>query len=335
MGGNVFPGLNRRYAKDEYLALIEELKPKFDILFRVWNVTPTFASKDSFGDMDVVGVPRFPFSTEVLASVFSLHYSPPVKLSKYFAESSTPIKNNGGTWSLIYKDFQLDLVTCPDHEYEFTKNYMGVGDRGNFVGKLAHMLGLKFGHDGMWLVVRTDDNHQLGEILMTLDPLEAEAFLDVKPLMDDPQTLEDIFENIAASKYFNPEVFLLENNNNVARVRDRKRPSYNALLEWCKKLPPKEYFPRAKDKSVYLDRIFLAFPESRKEWEALWKKKELLDKFRTLFNGNLVSEWTGLTGKELGEFMVILKQHLRPEHVVNNMTAEDVKKFVVTYWEGR
>lgn len=330
MGGNVFPGMNRRYAKDEYLALVEELKPKFDILFRVWNVTPTFASKDSFGDMDVIGVPNFAFNTEVLAAIFGLHYSPPEKLSK----SSMLIKNNGGTWSLIYKDFQLDLVTCPMYEYEFTKNYMGVGDRGNFVGKIAHMLGLKFGHDGMWMVVRTDDNHQLGEILLTLDPKEAEAFLDVKPLMDNPQTLEDIFENVAASKYFNPEVFLLENNNNVARVRDRKRPSYNALLEWCKHLPPRDYFPRAKDKSVYLDRIFLAFPESKKTWEELWKKKELLDKFKLLFNGDLVNEWTGLEGKELGEMMVILKGHLRPEYVVNNMTPEAVKVFVINTIKG-
>lgn len=329
MGGNVFPGLNRRYGKDEYLALADELKPKFDVLFSKWNVAPTFESKETFGDMDVVGVPRFAFSVEILAVAFGLHYSPPEKLLKYL----TPIKNNGGTWSLIYKDFQLDLITCPDKEYEFTKRYMGVGDRGNFVGKLAHQLGLKFGHDGLWMVVRTDDNHQLGEILLTLDPDVAEKFLDVKPLVN-PKTLEDIFENVAASRYFNPEGFLLENNNAVARVRDKKRPSYNAMLEWSSKLPVPNggWFPRVKDKSVYLDRIFLAFPDAKKEWTELWHKKEVLDKFRVMFNGDLVSEWTGLQGKQLGEFMVILKQHLRPEYVVNNMTPEMVEQFVREYF---
>lgn len=321
MGGNVFPGMNRRYNKDEYLALVDEMTPMFNMIFKVWNVTPTFSDKADFGDMDVVGVTKFTFNVDLLKAVFNLQ---PFK-THYL------IKNNGGVWSLIYKDFQIDLVTCPEHEYEFTKNYMGVGDRGNFVGKIAHMLGLKFGHDGMWLVVRTDDNHQLGEVCLTLNPKEAEAFLDVKPLMDNPKSLEDIFDNVAASKYFNPEVFKLENNNAVARIRDRKRPSYNLFLEYCDNLPEKQWFPRTKDRSIYLPMIFEAFPDAESKYNELWKQKELNDKFKQLLNGNLVQEWLGLTGKELGEMMVILKQHLRPDYVVNQMkTKEAVKEWVVT-----
>lgn len=334
MGGNVFPGMNRRYTKAEYLALEVEMKPILDTIFKVWNVAPTFSDKADFGDMDVVGVTKFPFNVDVLAAVFNIQY-----ISSSFEDILSwnsqklntvyPIKNNGGTWSLIYKEFQIDLITCPEFEYEFTKNYIGVGDRGNFVGKLAHMLGLKFGHDGMWLVVRTEDNHQLGEVCLTRDPKIAEAFLDVKPL-DNPQSLEDIFENIAASKYFNPEVFKLENNNAVARIRDRKRPSYNKFLEYCDKLPEKQWFPRTKDKSVYLPMIFRAFPHALEEYNVLWKQKELNDKFKQLLNGDLVQEWLGLTGKELGEMMVILKQHLRPDYVVNHMkTREAVKEWVL------
>jgi len=330
MGGNVFPGMNRRYSKAEYLALVDEMKPMFDMIFKVWNVTPTFSDKADFGDMDVVGVPKFAFNVDVLAAIFNIHAVP---YGNNLRGMFVPIKNNGGVWSLIYKDFQIDLVTCPEHEYQFTKNYMGVGDRGNFVGKIAHMLGLKFGHDGMWLVVRTDDNHQLGEVLLTLDPKRAEAFLDVKPLMDNPKSLEDIFDNVAASKYFNPEVFKLENNNAVARIRDRKRPSYNKFLEYCDKLPSKQHlwFPRIKDKSVYLSMIFEAFPDAEAKYNELWKQKELNDKFKQLLNGDLVSEWLGLTGPELGKMMVILKQHLRPDYVVNQMkTKEAVKEWVLT-----
>lgn len=323
MGGNVFPGLNRRYAKDEYLALVNEVAPILDMIFKVWNVTPTFASKEDFGDMDIIGVPKFSFNADSLAAFFNIHY-----VSSPGSAGYLPIKNNGGTWSLIYKDFQIDLVTCPEHEYAFTKNYMGVGDRGNFVGKIAHMLGLKFGHDGMWMVVRADDSHQLGEVLLTLDPREAEAFLDIQPLMDNPQTLEDIFENVAASQFFNPEVFLLENNNNVARVRDRKRPSYNAMLEWCKTLPPREYFPRVKDKSIYLPAIFSAFPHARDEYELLWAKKQMLDIYRTKLNGDLVREWTGREYKELGILMVDLKEALDTYTVAYEMTVEEVEAFV-------
>lgn len=328
MGGNVFPGMNRRYTKAEYLALEVEMKPIFDIIFKIWNVAPTFSDKADFGDMDVVGVTKFPFNVDVLAAIFNIYQvKPGTKMGVNYP--FYPIKNNGGTWSLIYKQFQIDLITCPEHEYDFTKNYIGVGDRGNFVGKLAHMLGLKFGHDGMWLVVRTDDNHQLGEVCLTRDPKVAEAFLDVKPL-DNPQSLEDIFDNVAASRYFNPEVFKLENNNAVARIRDRKRPSYNKFLEYCDKLPEKQWFPRTKDKSIYLPMIFRAFPHALEEYNILWKQKELNDKFKQLLNGDLVSEWLELTGPELGKMMVILKQHLRPDYVVNHMkTKEAVKEWVL------
>lgn len=326
MGGNVFPGMNRRYTKAEYLALEVELKPIFDTIFKVCNVAPTFSDKADFGDMDVVGVPKFTFNTEVLAAVFNINAVP---YGNNLRGMFIPVKNNGGTWSLIYKEFQIDLITCPEFEYEFTKNYIGVGDRGNFVGKIAHMLGLKFGHDGMWLVVRTEDNHQLGEVCLTRDPKVAEAFLDVKPL-DNPQSLEDIFDNVAASKYFNPEVFKLENNNSVARIRDRKRPSYNKFLEYCDKLPEKQWFPRVKDKSVFLPAIFMVFPHALAEYDTLWKQKELNDKFKQLLNGDLVQEWLGLTGPELGEMMVILKQHLRPDYVVNKMkTKEAVREWVL------
>lgn len=329
MGGNVFPGLNRRYAKDEYLALVDEMKPLFDSIFKVWNVTPTFSDKADFGDMDVIGVPKFPFNVEVLTAIFNLQ--PFGSITGF--KTQYPVKNNGGTWSLIYKDFQIDLVTCPEHEYEFTKNYMGVGDRGNFVGKIAHMLGLKFGHDGMWMVVRASDSHQLGEVLLTLDPKEAEAFLDIKPLKENPKSLEDIFENVAASKYFNPEVFKLENNNHVARIRDRKRPSYNAILKWCETLPAREYFPRVKDKSVYLDMIFDAFPNAKTSYEELWAKKVLMDAYKEKFNGTLVSEWTGLTDKKLGEYMKAAKEsiYFKPEVIVT-WTNEKVKTAVMNYY---
>jgi len=295
MGGNVFKSetgepLNRRYSKAEYLDLIEELTPEFNSIFSKFNVCSALNEKQSFGDIDVVGVPAKELSISLLKHVFDTTYC----------------MRNGTTYSLLYKHFQIDLIISNDLEYEFTKNYQGLADRANFVGKVAHQLGLKFGHDGLFLLVRSSDSHILGEICLTRDPIRAEEFLDIKPLKS-ADTFQEVFDNIAVSKYFNPEVFDLENNNAIARVRDKKRPYYRKFLELCSALPKKEYFPRSKDKDQYLQLFFNAFPNAHKEYRILHACKEKADALKLIFNGNIVSELTGLKNQELGEFMISFK----------------------------
>lgn len=312
MGGNVFPGLNRRYSRMEYQIVEDFLSDSvFSSLFEKFQICPYLPEKETFGDMDVICVPYTSLTEERLKDWFKTNY----------------VKRNGNTWSLLYDELQVDLIVSNHQEYGFCCNYHGMYDRGNFIGKIAHILGLKFGHDGLWLPVRTSDDHKLGDILLTRDPRVAEDFLDIKPLVN-ALSFEDIFDNIVASKYFNPEVFLLENNNAVARVRDRKRPSYHKFLHMCQTLAPRQWFPRTEDKSVHLQTIFAAFPNAFKEYRILWARKEKIDTVREKFNGHLVSEWTGLMNKELGEYMVLLKTLLTDDEILG-MTKEQLREFVL------
>lgn len=319
MGGNVFKTskgepLNRRYSKEEYKEIIKELKSILRYVSIQWTFQKPLEDKETFGDLDLVIVPNQEWSVDKLKQTFSTEY----------------VHHNGTTWSVLYKDFQVDLITTNLKEYEFCVNYFcQPADRCNFVGKIAHMLGLKFGHDGLWLPVRSSDSHKLGDVLLTLDPHKAEEFLDIKPL-ENATCFQDVFDNIVASKYFNPEVFLLENNNAIARVRDKKRPSYHQFLDLCKTLPEREYFPRSKDKSQYLQLIFNAFPHAHKEYRILFARKEKADKLREIFNGKLVSEWTGLTDKPLGEFMVKFKRFYTDDMLLD-IGAEKIETCVKAF----
>ena len=317
MGGNVFPGKTRRYNRAEYLAIEEYLSDSvFSALFEKFEVCPYLPSKETFGDMDVVCVPAGPLDIDRLKDWFETDH----------------VKRNGDCYSLVYEELQIDIIVSNELEYEFHRNYLGVFDRGNFVGKVAHMLGLKFGHDGLFLPVRSSDSHKLGDIVLTRDPRVAEDFLDIKPLVN-AQSFQDVFDNVVASKYFNPEVFLLENNNAVARIRDKKRPSYHQFLELCETLPAREYFPRSADKAQYLPMIFDAFPNAKEEYRVLFAKKEKLDALKLIFNGDLVSEYTGLTGKELGQFMMALK-HKYDNDLLLSMGKEVVEHVIkLTYQE--
>ncbi len=108
MGGNVFKkpdgtALNRRYSKEEYFELIDELQFTFDVIFSKYNVCSALTEKTSFGDMDVLGIPAFELSVDSLKSFFDTEYC----------------ERNGGTYSLLYKEFQIDLIITNEKEYDF------------------------------------------------------------------------------------------------------------------------------------------------------------------------------------------------------------------------
>jgi hypothetical protein len=309
MGGNVFPGVTSRYSKTEYEYLVEQLNDtKFPALFEKYHVPPALSTKESYGDLDVLCIPVSPLDERRLKDWFNTNYA----------------KKNGDCWSVAFeglpgKYFQLDIIVTNHEEFNFYANYLGKSDRGNFVGKLAHSLGCKFGHDGLWLPVRLSDDHVLGSICLTRNVREAEDFLDVKPL-EKVEVFEDVFENVAASKYFNPESYKLENNNAVARVRDKKRPSYHLFLALCdlykQENPNRVYFTRVKDKSEHLPTVFAAFPHAKVQYDELMVKKAKLEEYRSKFNGDLVKEYTGLENKELGEFMRKFKEEYSQDDIL-------------------
>lgn len=315
MGGNLFRSKFNvetvRLPRADYEKLIGELTPKFEQLFTKFNVCPALTSKQDFGDMDVVCVVRNPNKlSSDLKAMFDTNL----------------VFKNGTTTSFVYKNFQIDLIASPDEEFEFCKFYFGSADAGNFYGKLAHSLGCKFGHDGLKLPVRLSDDHLLGEVVLTRDPRVACEFLDVE-MKTDFDYFEDVFENVSKSKYFNPESYKLENNNAVARVRDKKRPMYRLFLSLCElykeQNPDRKFFQRSKDKSVFLPLIYAAFPHVKEEYEKLIDKKNKLEAYREKFNGDIVKEKTGLEGKELGRFMTEFKSRYSQDDVLI-MTPETI-----------
>lgn len=315
MGGKAFAGKTRRFERSEYFNLIGEVSALMHPFSATLVVIPAYNQKPSFGDMDVLFTPSVEINKQLLMDTFG--------------SADDEVLHNGGVWSLVYEGFQLDLITTKWDEVEYALNYFSFNDRGNLVGRLAHKLGLKHGHDGLWFPVRSND-HTLGEVLLTLDPAEAEDFLDVAPPpVAGFDTLEEVFENVATSKYFNPDIFLLENRNHTSRVRDRKRATYTAFLDWCKTQTLKsEFYVFDADKTAYHRKIFKAFPHARAEFDELWRRKFEIEAAALKFNGDLVKEWTGRENAALGQLMRVLKVDLVPT-VVNMLTEDAIHKVVM------
>lgn len=256
-------------------------------------VIPSYRTKEDFGDMDVL--------------VYSEHMSSGF-LDKICEKwKSKERVSNGGCHSLELNGFQIDIITAPADEFRFALAYFSWNDLGNLMGRVAHKMGLKFGHDGLYYALRDGTNH-LEEVQIITHPDVAISWLgfNLERWYKGFDTLEEIFEFVAANPYFNPDIYLFDNMNAVSRIRDKKRKTYNAFLAWCetyKEQNPDRVYYSFPAKSSWLPKLREEFPVfdillTRAHQDQAWR-----DYLKTKFNGRMIQEATGLEGEELGRFI--------------------------------
>jgi len=290
MGGNAFPDLSKRINCAEFDEISRSLLNLFSQNGISSWIIQSFEEKRSFGDIDIIVDDSI--LKRLKAEDFQNLLGSPVKLL------------NSNVWSFLYQGVQIDLIFTPANQIEFSLFYFSFNDLGNLIGKLYHKMGLKFGHKGLFYIVR-HGNYPFGEICLSQNPKKTIDFLGLSwyRYQQGFKNLDEIFRFVASSKFFNPDVYLFDNLNHQARTRDRKRPTYNAFLQWCKAQPDLPHYPFPENKDAWFDLINSSFDHFLSELEFHKKEIEKIERFKAIFNGKIVSEITGLQGKQLGDFM--------------------------------
>lgn len=316
MGGNAIKSAQRidKVKFDQYW---EELKALFPE--PVMQRTKSYRQKEDFGDIDVV-----------------VQTDPNINYKKMVKERVGDVEtfDNGPFFSFLYKDAQVDFIFHNEKEYKIALHYYSWNDVCNFIGRVARTLNFKFGHDGLFYEDHLDDHYKVS-IFVSNDIDDILEFLgyDPKRWHEGFDTIEQILEYGASSKYFNPLYFSLEEQNNIDRVRNKKRKMYQHMLKYIAdhNLQAK---PKLTDeeKETHVKRAILRFGPA---WHielgvAKFNYQRHLE-FRTYFNGDIVKELTGLDGKELGKFMQQIKTKYPDlqERVLNGKEAF-VKEMVLT-----
>lgn len=203
---------------------------------------PSYRAKDSFGDCDLL--------TTATDEAFEK------SLSKDFALLGK--KKNGSVTSYALKygnfpPFQFDLIKAKEDSFKFHYNYLSYNDLGNLIGRVAAAFGFKFAHDGLYILAwyshkgeersvgrvkeygKTNDcaEHKIEKLFIS-NFNEALEFLGFDSLRfaQGFNTVDDILNFVASSKYFCKDFFLFENRNHDQRKRDIKRPTYTRALEY-------------------------------------------------------------------------------------------------------
>ena len=327
MGGNALkaesvrlPAARYREVEHEAVITLQQHFPQRRI-----EAVMAYADKADFGDLDILIEADNDYNSRQFAD----------------ALQATEVVANGDVTSIglaiAEGVFQLDLIRTESDSFDFACRYFGLNDFGNLIGRIAHKFGAKFGHLGLLYPMRDPDNkdHLIAELCITRDFGAALKLLGYDaPLYEDMRatgqfkTLEDIFRYVVSSPYVNREIYLLDNRNHKARIRDAKRATYNAFLLWLDEqdavqLPTYAWaesgtLARLEQKQAFLEMAFTRFPDFKFAHEQALAKYARKKQVKQQFNGALVAEITGLSGKQLGELMAQIRNSFADETSFEN-----------------
>lgn len=222
MGGNALKKVpTRRYERAEFERLATYIQGELADRGLIAGALKYYRAKETFGDLDVVVVwnESMDYSQKILTEVFA----------------PGEVVRNGEVISLNVEQLQVDFIHTPPELLNITCAYYDWNDLGNFMGRVAHSMGFKYGHRGLVYPVRSG-THLVATIGCSTEPEKIFKFLgfDYERWQEGFDTLEDIYEFVASSAYFNKEIYDFENLNHTNRTRNRKRASYAGFVEWLK-----------------------------------------------------------------------------------------------------
>lgn len=322
MGGNVFPDITRRYNAEEYIKIAIELIKKLSKINNVscCEIVKSYKFKETFGDIDIVYTTHnnMGLDKNTFIDIFDTKY----------------VSINDDVVSIAYGDIQVDFIHSKKEYYDYHKSYTAFNDLGNLVGKLAKRFGLSHGHKGLYLPLR-DGTNMFDSILITHDHSATLKFVGLNPdtFASGFDTLDDIFNYVATSPQYNPEIYALENISSIGRIRDKKRDTYIKFLEFCANWAGRVIpYEKGADKSIFLERIFAAFPDALPRFKEAVDRLTIARAVKAKFNGTMVVEMTKLAGPNLGHFMRLLKEdfnftpavllYLSPEQIETKVLAK-------------
>lgn len=338
MGGLLF--------NTQRLPLVEFNKYRKDVetILELYNIDYKiplyYRDKKDFGDLDILIKTSTP--TSLLLNIFK-------DCECSYDKPETIISFN-------YKNFQIDFIKIKPEDIDIAFHYYSYNDLGNLIGQLAKMNYLKFGWDGLKY------NHyvrgqKLGVIYISKNIDKILSFLDLSPskFHNGFDTIQEVFDYVCKSIYFNPYVSDLEpygyNDagvalyyiNKINRERNSKRKTYMEWLDYIKKYKNgKENYKFRSDFNIEdaYDRIDEFFPEVyfKERLEHIQRIEDNRIKTGKKFNGNIIIELLPDLQKEDRQFFIdsfkehIIKKYVDFDEFIVVSSSELIKREILDFF---
>ena len=345
MGGNLLKTWNlpeKRIPTDEYnrikMELLVKLRNDFvcnsPVAGLCASVSPSIRSKETHGDLDII-IGKWE-DTDVI-----MLWKGEKDFGKYLENEFgyKPFKNSN-VYSFPYQGFQVDVTFHPMNDFYMAYDYSSWGDLGNIMGRVFHKMGLHFGHSGLSFWIRqglfdnnlqwSDSDHIYDKTVLTRcmrEICEIGGF-DYDRWSKGFDTEQDVFDFVVDSKYFNKELFALENLNHTNRTRNRKRGMYMRFVEYvanCDKVG--EPFRSKYECSLIMQ---CKYPQLQRNINNFRLVYEIDKVVKEKVNGKLVMEWCNLSesdGQMVGKIMSEVRNI--PKFILLEMSQSEIKNKVV------
>jgi hypothetical protein len=332
MGGkalNKYGVHTERKNTEEFKQIGYELNVRvfFDLTFFT-SVVTCYRNKADHGDLDLL---------------IQVRPNSDVNWAEYIQNTFKPqaIYSNGGVYSFDYKTFQVDFIPIPEQKWATALVYFSYDPLGNIMGKTFHKFGCSYGWEGLYYKYRNYRGTNSANILLSNDVRKIFEFggYDYERYLLGFDTLEDIFKFVIDSKYFDTEMFQMENLKSIDKKRNRKRKSYHIFLEYLKENNINTKYPFDEDKDLYIMDIDNAFPEANllEQLHDLQIKDEFNQALAEKFNGNIVMQWIPeLQGRELGTAIGQFKAKLGDDYnwMITDLPISDIRDLFMKMYYG-
>ena len=328
MGGNALKNITtRRYQKDEYVKIRDKTMSllKQHPLFqgRRLEEIPSYAKKDTFGDIDILieSDGLGPHTWETLYKIFD-----PAEMVR-----------NGDVTSLNVEELQVDLIMTPKHIFNMRLAYYSYNDLGNLIGRIAYKMGLKYGHQGLCIDVysKEHDTKMLDSVVISTEPDAILECLGYDPVRwhQGFNTPEDIYQYVVSSPFFNAEFYDLEKRTYKARIRDSKRTTYNGFLTWLSLQENVPSFPVEDLEKLAWARVQRLNPNVDTLIQAVYAREAQFKENHSKFNGPQVSVWLNKEIQTIGPWMSAFAAKWKDENSfqdwLTKSSKDDVKEMVL------
>ncbi len=300
MGGNLFK--LGRLPRQEYLALEAQMRVYFEQKFGdLYRIPRYYGDKADFGDMDVI------LSDQLLAEETSWEALRESIVADLGLERT---RAQGGVFSTVYQDFQVDYFIKSHDEFLTTHNFMSFNDLGNIVGKIYRRFNLKYGEKGLMYVFRRDDNHYKKDLIVSRDPAQIFGFLglEIAPWEAGFDNLEAIFSWVTRSPFFSVAPY--RDQSATTRRRKRRRQTMERFVAWLDEHGVAQNYEPEGDAEALLAQVHEAFPQADLLGQIAHERRleEVARQVQERFNGRLVmSLRPELQGAALGDFIKAFK----------------------------
>ncbi|MDA3781462.1 MAG: hypothetical protein PF487_14730 [Bacteroidales bacterium] len=330
MGGNALKNTyTERKNTDEFLRIGSEIQHKIlNDLKLDSKILKCYNNKETHGDLDLL---------------IKLPLNNNIDFKKYIQNSFKPNEMfcNGGVCSFDNQNFQIDFIPIIEDKWEIAQTYGFYDPLGNIMGKTFHKFGLSYGWGGLFYKFRNFNGRNSRNILISTDARRIFEFggYDYDRYLQGFETLEEILKFAINTKYFDTEIFQMDNLKSIDKKRNRKRGSYHVFLKYLKDNDINIRYDFNSDKTHYLAIVKNYFPDAN-----LMEKLSEIQRIDSLnkiisqkFNGDMIMSWLpNLKGKELGQAISKFKESFDDdedyrEFILNGNFTAIKERFMDTY----